>query len=434
MDMLPQHPLGDASAYAQTNSKPVDSTQQNYAPGAAPARAAGLGKHYEITGQNEARKTDFFLQNLAAKLLKDAKNPKGKSYRVKQCVRAVISIDRGVDVIQGQDSRKAKYCGLQKCGSVWVCRACQRKILRIREREIKVAMERQWEAGGSCVMITFTHGHKKFDSLLSMVEKYAAAMSDMTSWREYKTLLAKCSADGRIRALETTFGWANGWHPHGHELHFLDREPLSEKECTALKKALFQLWKKACLKHGLPAPSLKYGVDVTPAFSASEYLCKFGSDQKWGAGKELTQLNSKKSKAGDDERFTPMDLLRAFEKGYKADTMKMLFQEFAHAYHGRRQLHWSKGLKARFGIQEMTDAEAEAMKEEEHTKVGNIQHDDWRRVIREANDARVQVLELVETHGFDRAVSFIASLQATTDFDFLGDAGGIPSPPQEPQT
>lgn len=391
--------------------KPAASTASQIPDNSAPAAPSGLlGTSCEIAGRFlDVRKEDFHRQNTAQKLLKGVMNKRGKPYRTVHCTRTVKSREAGVNVLLGKTSGKAKFSGLQTCGSVWNCRPCQKKITRLRQAEIQSAMSQHFGNGGTCYMLTFTHGHHAHDDLLLMVERYADAMSYMTSHRAYKALMADFCFGGRVRALETTFGWSNGFHPHGHELHFRDGKKLSKARMKELQMRLYPLWRDACVKFGLAAPSEKHGVDVSAAWSAAEYMAKFGSDQKWGAGKELTRLNSKKST--DDERFTPFDLLRAYEQGYKPEVMCTLFREYARAYYGRRQLHWSGGLKARFDIDEVEDDEAVQLVEEEHALAGNIGYQDWRRVIRQSRDRRVEVLETCEKGGFVAVATFIATLE-----------------------
>lgn len=400
-----------ASGNEHTSPQHVDYFQQNTSdpgnasPGQNPEAdpKGGLGTNCRNAGRSER----FKLQSIAKKILKGEKTPDGKPYRIGNCIYAVTDKVAGVDVLMGK-SGSAKFNGLQTCNSVWNCRPCQHKITRHREKEIQHAMNGHFAAGGSCLMITWTHGHEKNDKLAVMVQAYKDAKSDMTARRSYKKILSDYQLTGNIRALETTFGWANGWHPHGHDLNFCD-VVLTAKQRLRLRRLLFCEWYQVCKKHGLPLPSYKYGVDVAEAWSAAEYMAKFGSDQKWGAGKELTRLNSKKGK-GNGERFTPFDLLRAYEKGYKPETMAKLFREYAAAYYRKHQLQWSPKLKQRFGIAELKDEEILELSEEEHAIAGNISYPDWRIVTKQARDLREQLLSTCERHGFDAVQKSIDAL------------------------
>ncbi|MBV6574955.1 rolling circle replication protein, Rep63 protein, partial [Acinetobacter baumannii] len=77
---------------------------------------------------------------------------------------------------------------------------------------------------------------------------------------------------------------------------------------------------------------------------------------KWGIESELTKGHVKKGRNGG---FTPFDLLQLSlynETIFEKDFGK-LFQEFAIAMKGSRQLVWSRGLKALLDLDEKTDEE-----------------------------------------------------------------------------
>ncbi|MFY0026513.1 rolling circle replication protein, Rep63 protein, partial [Acinetobacter baumannii] len=81
------------------------------------------------------------------------------------------------------------------------------------------------------------------------------------------------------------------------------------------------------------------GLDLRDGTYADQYV------SKWGIESELTKGHVKKGRNGG---FTPFDLLQlsmysetVFEK-----YCGKLFQEFAIAMKGARQLVWSRGLKA----------------------------------------------------------------------------------------
>src|SRR5690606_16651142 len=75
---------------------------------------------------------------------------------------------------------------------------------------------------------------------------------------------------------------------------------------------------------------------------------------KWGIEHEMTKGHVKKGR----ETFTPFDLLRLSELDkpiFESKLPSKLFQEFAIAFKGARQLMFSRGLKHAFSIKEVSD-------------------------------------------------------------------------------
>lgn len=379
----------------------------------AAAPAGGLGTPCEIRGQS--RRDRFALQTVARSALRGEMSPTKKNFRIMNCQRAMGHQSDGskataVSILQGPTG--ARFGGLQTCGSVWLCKVCSDKITRRRECEIQHAMATYHAAGGHCIMVTLTHPHRRADALKPMVEKYAKAVRSMKSWRGFKKLRKEVGYVGEIRALEVTWGESNGFHGHGHELWFIDGK-LDEHQIEALRLAIYDEWAKACTRAGLPKPSKKHGVDVAIAWSAAEYMAKFSRDQKWGAGKELTRSHSKRATTDKDEeeRFTPFDFLRAIEVGHRPAEMTVLFREYAKAYHGRRQLHWSKGLKKRFGVEEVADQAAAEESEATHEVAGTISRFDWlNRVTTQPSDQRSRLLEAFEKGGMAAVATLVAAM------------------------
>jgi hypothetical protein len=149
----------------------------------------------------------------------------------------------------------------------------------------------------------------------------------------------------KVRSFEVTYG-DNGWHPHFHILMFNKHILIS----FDLKKALSELWIKACIRAGLSAPSMKHGLDIRDGEYASQYV------SKWGIEHEMTKGHIKK---GKENGLTPFDLLQLSIEDEDVFTKKpsKLFQEFGVSAKGSRQLVWSRGLKKILEIEEKTDEE-----------------------------------------------------------------------------
>jgi len=207
--------------------------------------------------------------------------------------------------------------------------------------------------------------------------------------------------------MEVNHGQANGWHPHMHELWFLD---VTLHDYSILRSEIFDLWLKACQRFGLGLPSEKHGIDVRGGVEAANYVAKFGTEDSWGIESEMTKANIKKGRNGSR---SPFQLLHDYQDGDKQSGA--LFVEYAEAFKGKRQLVWSRGLKVQFELDELTDDEIIAIQEDESELVISITRKQW-RLVRFApgsltgHDARLIVLQLAENGGADSVDLYLAGL------------------------
>jgi hypothetical protein len=119
--------------------------------------------------------------------------------------------------------------------------------------------------------------------------------------------------------------------------------------------------------------------------SVAQYIAKFGHERTWGPEAELTKQGVKRSRSGRN----PVQLLGDALLG--DDAAGRLFQEYAGATFGRRQLHWSHGMRARLGLGvEQTDEEIVAESLESASVWVSLSVQQWRVIL--ANDLRAEVL------------------------------------------
>jgi len=326
--------------------------------------------------------------------------------RVAKCLRARISST--VKVMKSKEHKKCHFADLMICGSVWDCPVCAAKISERRRQELTRAITQHKGFGGSVYLITFTYSHKKEDDLQELLKKQSKAMIWFYQHRTYKELAKRYEKQGRVRALEVNHG-ANGWHPHIHELWFLD---LHLQDLQTLKLEIFNLWVKACARYDLGAPSWDHGVDVRGGGDAAAYVAKFGLEDKktkgWDIQDEVTRASSKKARNGSRSAF---ELLDDYIEGDKQ--AGALFAEYSKAFHRKKQLTWSKGLKAVYDLDTLTDEELANKKDDECHVLAKIDIDQWRAILRTStpkHDNRVIVLTLAEYGGADVVNQFIADL------------------------
>ena len=259
-----------------------------------------------------------------------------------------------VAVLLSSEHGKAFFDGLQTCGNVWTCPVCAAKVQERRRLEIAEAMEHFYQVGNrQAVMVTFTFPHKKLMKLKDLLTKQAEGFTILRKGKQWDKFKAKHCFEGLIRSLEVTYG-VNGWHPHTHELWFINRE-IDELEFTEFVQ---EKWKRACIKSGLldenDLKQLKafeqYAVDIKFNCKASDYLAKVDYKDNlksyWGADREIAKASSK---GKEGKGMHPFQLA--------IDNKQALFIEYVNAIRGKAQLFWSRGLKSKVGIEEKSDEE-----------------------------------------------------------------------------
>lgn len=357
------------------------------------------------------------MLGFARAALRAIKTPDGATFKTVGCHHSMGPGSRNVAVFKSLKTPGAgSLRGLMVCGSVWNCPICSARITEVRRQEIEQGQKKHHADGGECQMISLTVPHYATDSLASTVSAFSAALKHLKAGRSYKQLRDRFGYVGSIRALEVTWGEANGWHPHTHDLWFT--ASLDDDQRKELKSQLYGLWLKACRKAGLPDPSFQHGVDVKHAYSAAEYMAKFQKKTDWGTGAELTKSHSKRGSQG---RYTPFDLLAIG----RAD----LFQEFAKAFYGQRQLYWSTGLKKRLEVHVATDAQAAEQLDIETEQTGElvvlISKPVW-KAIRKGPELREAIITSAVASGCAGVLSLLRAFWPSLTLD--GQTLCFPSP------
>lgn len=354
---------------------------------------AALGTTAKSVRHSEGRSTRFRHQRHAARLL-------GGQARVGLCRWSVVSKSAGVDMVassygEGQGDR-VHYEGLQTCGSVWACPCCGARISETRRDEMNQLLAWARAQGHRIMMLTLTARHGRDDDLAELLDRMKDAKQRWARHRSYRQI--KASMVGSVTATEVTAGHVNGWHPHFHMIVILD----GEEDLAPLRAA----WLASLRGAGLDGAGAAF--QVQGAAAAGNYITK------WGAAEELSLSHRKKGRAGR----TPAQLLAAScdDGDLKAGE---LWAEYATIFRGRRQLVWSRGLKALAGIGEVDDQEAAQDKQQEgqmETGRANIPHYVWRDdVAVRRGDRRAELLDRAEEVGPDEAVTELVSGHMPTE-------------------
>lgn len=282
---------------------------------------------------------------------------------------------------------RASFHGVGSCGDVWCCPVCALRIAEGRRQEVAEAMRQHRAAGGIVVLATFTFSHSNTERLADNVAGLCRALRRLKQTRQYKALMSEIGYRGQIRALEVMHGSANGWHPHVHEIWFLDRGDLAGYVIEQLEGELFLLWQAACVREGLGAPDREHGLKIEyrkPGAGDGSAVGAYVA--KWGH--ELTHLQAKAGKLGSR---SPWAILRDLVERWNYRDSN-LYREYAKAIKGRAQLFWSRGLKKHFHIDEASDDEVADAPEKR--PVCDLGHDQWQAIL--YFDAHCWVLEIAE--------------------------------------
>jgi hypothetical protein len=250
------------------------------------------------------------------------------------------------------------------------------------------------KSGGTLALVTSTVPHGNTDRLDDLLARISRARQLARGGKVAAQLRKDVGLLGTIRCLEVTHGAVHGWHPHIHELWALAK-PV---DLSGLQSNLYDRWRYAAVKAGFYEPTEAHGVDVRGGESAGDYIAKWGSF-------EMTKAHSRQ---GRGERRTPFDLLRLYAAGVDRDECARLFREYAAAFAGRRQLVWSRGLKARLQVEDKSDQQLNRENREIAELLGRIDARDW-VLIREAG-VRGEVLEIAR-EGWQPVVDFLDALR-----------------------
>ena len=344
-----------------------------------------LGITAKSVGHSQGRAQRFRWQRHAAKLLA------GKG-RVGLCRWSVVSKTRGVDVVETQyastGETRAHFEGVQTCGSVWSCPCCGARISETRRAELNHLLVWARAQGLAVSMVTLTARHGREDDLSDLLDRMKDAKRRWAQHRTYRAI--KADVIGSVTATEVTAGGANGWHPHFHML-LLSRPGV---DLAALGPA----WLASLAAAGLDGAGAAF--QVQDASAAGRYVTK------WGAGEEMTMTDRKAGRKGGGR--TPLQLLAAScDQG--DEVAGHLWREFSSVFRGRRQLVWSRGLKALAGVGEVSDEDAaqdQRQEDQQEVSRGNIPHPCWsEQVATGSRDRRAAILSRAEVVGAEQAAA-----------------------------
>jgi hypothetical protein len=344
----------------------------------------------------------FALQSEARSLL--------PGERVKNCLRVRISKDQNVEGWYNPALGKGHLANLQTCGSVWQCPVCAAKVTTRKREELSEGVEFWTGAGNSLVVATFTLQHRKTEECAEILAGITDSFSRFWRDRAGQKIQEKYRIAGRVRGLETTYTYANGWHIHFHGLLFIEGsiDPVLIGE---LQRESADHWGKVLSRHERYADS-EHGVKISASEKdIADYVAKYGKEgmsqvaeklNTWTESHEVTMGPIKRAGKGG---LTPMQLLALSLCGDKA--AGRLFVEYTRCFKGKTQVKWSKGLRDRLGLGvEKSDEEIAAeQKEAGSYLLVELRPDNWQVIL--GNAIRGEFVKVLHTGDSWKMLEFL---------------------------
>lgn len=341
--------------------------------------------------------------------------------RVRKCGKVSIS---GTGLVAVRCAHGVPgFAGLASCASVWACPVCNAKIMAVRGLEIGSVVTTGLARGMVVGMVTLTMRHHLGQSLEELWDALAKAWQRVVSGKEWNGR-RDLGVVGQLRAVEVTHSWNNGWHVHVHCLVFLgDPRWLVEDVDVNLREyrrwtenfetVAFGMWKRwsaGLIAAGLDDPLLAgqdwHLIGGMDDLALARYLTK--AVDPGTIGLELTSSQTKG--ASWSKTVTPWHYLNEVRETGDSAALGV-WLEYERASHDRRQLTWSKGLRA-LGSLGIEETDEEIVKREVGTSADDVAYiptaSGWRSLTRRERVHLIpEILDSVKAGGWPALHEFL---------------------------
>jgi hypothetical protein len=290
-----------------------------------------------LTGYEAAMTKTQDLREYHAYLyqLQSAAREIANGHRVTACCRVAVP-GRQVEVWANAKIQRARYRNVIRCADVWVCPVCANHVTAERRDDLRRVVK-TLRPKSIVMMVSFTVRHQRTSKLFDTLRTLLDAWRLMTTRRAWDRVRSECI--GYVKALEVTWGDANGWHPHLHVLF-------------AWKPTADPMMEYARIKGDWGSFVTDSGGDSDIAVATRMTLDYENIDlylTKWGLPEEMTRGSL--SKQQRDGGLTPFNILDEYITYCAADEyppsrspafLALLYREYMDAMRGKRQLTWSR--------------------------------------------------------------------------------------------
>lgn len=251
--------------------------------------------------------------------------------RVRLCAVTKCRCEFGVTVSGEGKARRATPIGVLTCNSVWVCPSCSMRIRARRMSQLSRALragldahpDHRWQ------MVTFTARHHDAMPLAWLRKGLMRAFRRMRQSGSVARIMKRRIA-GTVRAVEITFSFVNGWHPHIH-LGMLTTEWTDDE-----RETLSRVWQECCERELSTAarPDREHGI-----YWSKKTLRRGDGGTKLEAyltdiGLELSHVSTKTARRTDSR--TAWQIAEAAGEGH--EWAIKLWREYEQATKGARAI------------------------------------------------------------------------------------------------
>lgn len=302
---------------------------------------------------SERKRIDIMMGTLRYILRSEAVNRGLEPYdyhRSSKCCDVCVTKNLPVLNKRVSEGRTVGFWSNQsKCQCAWLCPVCAAKKENQRRADITKLIESAYLKGFSAHMVTLTIPHTKSDRLSPLFDKLKICQGHLFEGRKrFRSFLKANSHQGRAQSVEILHG-INGWHPHAHEIHILDKSANIDE----FRRILRREWVRTLVQKGVIDGNclttvknvLRHGTDIVSDISTGDYLAKRQMG-RWGADSEFTKTSSKTGRKGS---MTPFDMLEEFNRT-KSGRIAKLFIEFVDFIKEKSSPSGKKGCKHQFSM------------------------------------------------------------------------------------
>lgn len=291
------------------------------------------------------RSRRYALRNVARRVL-IGESPSGRTWRT--CACGVVRQDAKRDVSVKYGDGRAHFTNLMLCGSVWTCPVCANKVTQERRRQIETINGALTESGNvKPVLLTYTLQHGIKDKLSVLLDDLKNCVRHTQGGRGRQDLVDLLGICGYVRATEIRVNALNGWHPHMHELLYVDASIPDIDIIQAIQAHTGDRYRQKL--NSLGYKTNVHTFDVRIAKNIDSYLTKSCLEL------EMTDGNGKSGRNGV-RSFSPFQLLTEIEESDDQQCIEW-FREYAEATFRKRQITFSRGLLAKCGVDDKEDKE-----------------------------------------------------------------------------